>query len=108
MATAKKEESKLVSQLEEVQKETKFSQEEMDSLSSLQQRYLECQTTFGQISVQKLQLQQQIDGLSKSEQDNVEAYQQVQQDEQEMAKKLNEKYGDGTLDPQTGVFTPNS
>ena len=33
-------------------------------------------------------------------------YEEVQQKEQEIVQKLNEKYGPGQLDPQTGVFTP--
>ena len=28
--------------------------------------------------------------------------------EREVAKELNDKYGSGNLDPETGVFTPNS
>ena len=33
-------------------------------------------------------------------------YEEVQQKEREIVEKLNEKYGPGQLDPQTGVFTP--
>ena len=35
-------------------------------------------------------------------------YMNVQQEERDIVQKLNEKYGPGQLDPQTGVFTPNS
>ncbi len=35
-------------------------------------------------------------------------YQTVQQEEQDIVKTLNEKYGPGQLDPTTGVFTPTS
>ena len=33
-------------------------------------------------------------------------YEEVQQKEREIVEKLNEKYGPGQLDPQSGVFTP--
>ena len=99
-------ESKLVDKLEEKTKEIKFTEEELQSLKQIQQDYLECQTAFGQVAIQKIALQQQIDALAKSEDDYAKKYQETQEKEREVAKALNDKYGSGNLDPQTGVFTP--
>ena len=33
-------------------------------------------------------------------------YKEMQDTERELVQQLNEKYGPGQLDPQTGVFTP--
>ena len=33
-------------------------------------------------------------------------YISLQEKERSLVKELNDKYGPGTLDPQTGVFTP--
>ena len=33
-------------------------------------------------------------------------YKEMQETERELVQQLNEKYGPGQLDPQTGVFTP--
>tara|TARA_A100001515_G_scaffold23829_1_gene18404 strand:- start:1926 stop:2204 length:279 start_codon:yes stop_codon:yes gene_type:complete len=89
-------------------KEIKFTDEELQSLKQIQQDYLECQNAFGQIAIQKIALQQQIDGLAKSEEEYAKKYSDTQAKEQEVAKELNDKYGAGNLDPETGVFTPNS
>ena len=89
-------------------KEIKFSDDELKSLKQIQQDYLECQTAFGQIAIQKIALQQQIDSLAKSEEEYAKKYQETQVKEKEVGKELNEKYGSGNLDPDTGVFTPNS
>ena len=35
-------------------------------------------------------------------------YKTLQQTERDLVKKLNEKYGQGQLDPVTGVFTPTT
>ena len=102
------EESKLVDKLEKESKEVKFTEEELNGLKQIQQDYLECQTAFGQVAIQKIALQQQIDTLAKSEEEYAKKYQDTQAKEREVAKELNEKYGSGNLDPQTGVFTPNS
>ena len=89
-------------------KEIKFTDEELQSLKQIQQDYLECQNAFGQIAIQKIALQQQIDRLAKSEEEYAKKYSDTQVKEQEVAKELNDKYGAGNLDPETGVFTPNS
>jgi len=102
------EESKLVDKLEKESKEIKFTEEELNGLKQIQQDYLECQTAFGQVAIQKIALQQQIDTLAKSEEEYAKKYQETQAKEREVATELNEKYGSGNLDPQTGVFTPNS
>ena len=34
-------------------------------------------------------------------------YSEVKKQEQNLVVTLNEKYGDGNLNPETGVFTPN-
>ena len=89
-------------------KEIKFSDKELKSLKQIQQDYLECQTAFGQIAIQKIALQQQIDNLAKGEEEYAKKYSETQVKEKEVGKELNEKYGSGNLDPDTGVFTPNS
>jgi flagellar biosynthesis chaperone FliJ len=101
------EESKLVDKLKEESSEVKFTEEELVSLKGVQQGYLECQNVFGQIAVQRLALQQQIDALGNTEAEFIQKYADNQKTEQELAKTLNEKYGAGNLDPETGVFSPN-
>ena len=82
--------------------ETKFSEDELKSLQDLQSSYLQ----FGQLRVQRLLLQQQIDGLDNAETQLEAEYGEIQQTERNLVKSLNEKYGPGNLDPATGVFTP--
>tara|TARA_B100001123_G_C15218527_1_gene990268 strand:- start:854 stop:1234 length:381 start_codon:yes stop_codon:yes gene_type:complete len=86
--------------------EIKFSDEELQSLRDLQDGYNEKQAQFGQLKVQKILLQQQVDSLEEAESKFEEEYTQLQQKEQDLVRTLNEKYGPGNLDPQSGVFTP--
>ena len=87
-------------------KEIKFSEEEFKSLQDLQNSYQQKQLQFGQLRVQRLLLQQQIDGLDNAETQLEAEYGEIQQTERNLVKSLNEKYGPGNLDPATGVFTP--
>ena len=87
-------------------KEIKFTDEELKSLSELSQGYQNIQAAFGQMRVQKILLEQQKDGLEEAEVKMEADYAENQEKERELVQQLNEKYGPGQLDPQTGVFTP--
>ena len=86
--------------------EVKFSDDELQSLQSLQTGYQEKQAMLGQIAVQRIVLSQQMDALEARQVELEGEYGNVQEEERELVQKLNDKYGPGTLDPQTGVFTP--
>ena len=86
--------------------EIKFSEEELKSLSELSQGYQNIQNGFGQLRVQKILLDQQKDALEEAEVKMESDYAENQKKERELVAQLNEKYGPGSLDPQTGVFTP--
>tara|TARA_Y100000593_G_scaffold61850_1_gene114576 strand:+ start:649 stop:969 length:321 start_codon:yes stop_codon:yes gene_type:complete len=86
--------------------EIKFSDEELQSLNELSQGYQNIQSAFGQIRVQKILNQQQADSLDEAEVNMESDYSDLQQKERDLVAQLNEKYGPGSLDPQTGVFTP--
>ena len=61
---------------------------------------------LGQLAVQRILLDQQSDALNVRHEEVQQEYESVQQEERDIVAKLNEKYGPGQLDPQTGVFTP--
>ena len=86
--------------------ETKFTEEELKSLNELSQGYQGIQNAFGQMKVQRILIDQQISSLEESEIKLESDYTDIQQNERDLVKELNEKYGPGSLDPQTGVFTP--
>ena len=86
--------------------EIKFTDEELKSLSDLSQSYQSIQASFGQIRVQKILAEQQADALEEAEVKMEADYKEMQDTERKLVEELNEKYGPGQLDPQTGVFTP--
>ena len=86
--------------------EMKFTEDELQSLQNLQNGYQEKQVNLGQLSVQRILLNQQIEALEARQVELETEYEAVQQEERDIVQKLNEKYGPGQLDPQTGVFTP--
>ena len=87
-------------------KDTKFSEEELKSLQDLQNSYQQKQLQFGQLRVQRLLVQQQLDAIDDTEAKLEVEYGEVQDTERNLVADLNKKYGPGNLDPATGVFTP--
>ena len=88
--------------------ETKFTEDELKSLQELQNSYQGKQLQFGQLRVQRLLVQQQLDSIDDREAKLEVEYGEVQETERKLVADLNKKYGPGNLDPATGVFTPVS
>ena len=86
--------------------ETKFTDDELKSLQELQNSYQGKQLQFGQLRVQRLLVQQQLDAIDDTEAKLEVEYGEVQETERKLVADLNKKYGPGNLDPATGVFTP--
>ena len=87
--------------------DTKFSQEEMDRIKEIQSSYVGVQQAFGQLEVNRIRLEQQLDATQTASSDLRNKFSEVQGDEQKFIEELNEKYGDGSLDLESGTFTPN-
>ena len=87
-------------------KEVKFTEEEMSQLTELQQTYAAVQNTLGQLSVSRIRLSQEVNGLDEAENKLRNDFVETQQKERDFVQEINKKYGDGNLDLNTGVFTP--
>ena len=86
--------------------EVKFTEEEMKQNSGLQGTYVNLQNALGQISVNRIRLEQQFDDLDKADENIKNQFVENQTKEREFVDSINKKYGDGNLDLTTGVFTP--
>jgi hypothetical protein len=80
--------------------EIKFSQQEVDSIKQLQKEYSDLSVTLGQLELEKLVLKTKEDTLHS-------AFKSISEKEQQILKDLNDKYGVGSLNLETGTFTPN-
>ena len=101
------EETKLKSQMSDGEA-VKFYEEELQSLQELQNTYAGISTQFGQLKVSKMNLMRQLDSLEQSEETLENAWEATRKKEAELVQSLTEKYGPGSLNPQTGEYTPVS
>ena len=86
--------------------EIKFTEDELKSLQDLQETYGKVQADFGALKVRRLVLEQQLEELDNADEAVHKAYTDNQETERKLVEELNEKYGPGSLNPETGGFTP--
>ena len=87
-------------------KEVKFTEEEMKEINTLQQSYINIQNNLGQLSLNRIRLEQQFDNMDETEENIGNQFVEVQKKEKAFVDTINKKYGDGNLDLTSGVFTP--
>tara|TARA_R110000851_G_scaffold311316_1_gene471438 strand:+ start:148 stop:423 length:276 start_codon:yes stop_codon:yes gene_type:complete len=84
----------------------KFTDEELKEVQSLRERMSKLVANFGELKLEQI--------LQESKAENIKAvdvtlnaeYKDIQTKELELVKVFNEKYGRGTLDLDSGTFTP--
>ena len=83
----------------------KFTEEEISQINQLRKDSTDVFIQLGQLSIER---KKKLDEFDNIEQQLLQKFSGLTQFEEELFKKLNEKYGDGNYDPNTGVFTPIS
>ena len=76
-----------------------FTKQELNELKNLRDRIDEISFQFGQLSIQKIKLEEQESTLKNK-------LKSIEKEETTIAKKLTDKYGKGSIDLETGTFAP--
>ena len=79
--------------------EVKFTEEELKQVQNIQKSYANVQNQFGQLKLAQIRLDEQEVELE-------DALKSIQSEEKKFLDGITEKYGQGTLNPETGVFIP--
>ena len=87
--------------------DTKFTEDEMKTIQGIQDSYFEVQTDFGKLNLAKIKLEQQFGDLDVADDDLTKKFIDIQEEEKKFLNDITKKYGEGSLNPETGVFTSN-
>ena len=87
--------------------EVKFTEQELQSLQELSTKSNGITNRFGQLAIAKINLEKQSEAVEEEEFKLHEELEALKKEEQETLQSITDKYGPGSLDPQTGVFTPS-
>ena len=80
-------------------KEVKFTEEELTQVQNIQKSYANVQNQFGQLKLAQIRLDNDEVTLE-------DALKSIQDEEKKFLDGITEKYGQGSLNTETGVFTP--
>ena len=87
-------------------KDIKFTQDELTNIESIRNGFNEVQTLLGRLEIQRIQTEQALENIHNDKLRLETRYSDLVDEERKMVSDLQEKYGPGNLDPDTGVFTP--
>ena len=90
---------------EQVGKE--FEAEDIESVKELQSHYATNTAQLGQVEVELYLLNKRLKQMEELRITLFENYDLLQKKEEELVQNLNEKYGDGVLDLDSGRFIPS-
>jgi TolA-binding protein len=87
---------------------TQIEQSELQEISNLRNSLAIVVSDAGQTTLQIRLLQSDIEELNKRLQDQTQKFKELLEQEQTLIKRLSEKYGVGTINFETGDFTPEN
>ena len=86
---------------------TRITDEEMQSIKAIQEKYTTLGVQLVQIKLARKSGEEYLQQLDDQESALSNQVDETNKQEKELADSLNKKYGVGSLDMQTGEFTPN-
>lgn len=86
----------------------KLTDDELNELKGIQTTYQEKTYEFGQLYIDKLNVNEKIKQLDEIESKLTKDLVDAQKKEQEWIDKISNKYGEGNLSLKDGTFTPKS
>jgi len=84
----------------------KFTQEELGQIKQIQSNYQTVGLDLVQIKLAILNTKNRLDTLEMEEKALTERILDLNTEEKQLARALEEKYGKGEIDLESGVFTP--
>ena len=88
--------------------EVKFTEDELKSIKEIQNKYIDIQNAFGQVALSRIKIEEQVEIVNKQDDENRKLFNETQNSEKKFLEEITKKYGEGTLNPDSGVFIPNS
>ena len=83
-----------------------LTESELNALRELREKYALSTTQFGQLKIEKRLIQKELERLDRLEEEFESQYDAIIETEVALVKQIEETYGQGNVDLETGIFTP--
>lgn len=88
--------------------EKEFQAEDIQAVKDLQSQYATNTAQIGQVEVELHLLKRRLAQIEELRTNLFTTYDELQKREKELVESLNQKYGDGVLDLDSGRFIPSA
>jgi len=88
--------------------EKEFQAEDIQAVKDLQSQYATNTAQIGQVEVELHLLKRRLTQIEELRTSLFTTYDELQKQEKELVESLNQKYGDGVLDLDSGRFIPSA
>jgi chromosome segregation ATPase len=88
--------------------EKDFQTDDVQAVKDLQSRYATNTAQIGQVEVELHLLKRRLVQIEELRMNLFNTYDDLQKEEKELVESLNQKYGDGVLDLDSGKFIPSA
>ena len=85
----------------------KITDAELTTIKSLQTEYSEITAKLGRLSVQKMLMDKDLEGIKKEIENQQNKYLTTNEKEDKFLETISKTYGEGKVNTETGEFTPN-
>ena len=85
---------------------TTLTETELSALRELREQYALLTTQFGQLKIEKRLVEKELQRLNQLETQFEEQYDSIIESEVALVKQIEDSYGQGNVDLETGMFTP--
>ena len=84
---------------------TKLSDQELKQIQDLRTKYATLTAQLGQLKVEQIIINDQVNRLSELEEKFTKEYLNIQIEEEQFAESITKKYGESEIDVESGLFT---
>jgi chromosome segregation ATPase len=83
------------------------SSEDIEKVKKLRSKYATATAQIGQVEIELHVMNKRLEDLSVLREQLLNSYTELQKEEDQLVKELNDKYGDGILDLEENKFVPS-
>ena len=86
----------------------KLDKEHVEQIRELRQKFNTTSIELGNLTIEREMLKAQLSSITSRRDELMSRFEMLRTDESELFQKLTERYGDGQIDIEQGLFIPNS
>ena len=89
-------------------KSKKLAKTDIESITNIQGQFAECTNTLGLLQIDEKTISNQLLMVEEKKNEMFQKLDDLRNQEQELFNSLQEKYGQGQINLEEGIFTPNN